>query len=472
MGKTMFTQNYARAKGPRQGASDPAESKPRKRSGKSSGSIRSAGLVAAVALPAMAITSIIAYHGSPVFQDSVKQSGEAISGVFSSDEEQQAVAIEEQAAPEQFVDSREPGRQVKGPAPRVEVESETVRPPSDVAPTELSSATGIAYHEPQVSSGGSEAVEEAGPVPVYVQRAATQEGAASAKGASGGEKRLPEPQLRKDEKTTAKVEKKLEKELKKSERRATNDSNQELFVAAEGLTLKQAQTVASRVFGGEVERSGLNRNREWYNLSWKGGQRAQPFDVAPREISVAARTLQGRFTKGKSGFVAFLSVSDPNAPEWTGTYLGAVLLTGTPEKPGRVVGATALQAPKGRFTRREARDLDGDGTAELVLEIESHSPGGYVQRDLAIHRYSRAGTQVLFTARTLEDGPGVPTQEARFKDVSFKDANKDGIDEIVVKEGVQSFEVDETLYRTPLEKKIVATRTFKLSKGRYRIASK
>lgn len=246
----------------------------------------------------------------------------------------------------------------------------------------------------------------------------------------------------------------------------------DLPVRTGSLTLSQAQELASRLFGGEQLRSHVAKNKDSYEMTWRGGQKAAPFDVAPKVITIFARGLNGRFTKSQNGFLVFLSVTDPQAPEWTHTYLGAALVSGTPDHPGRVIGTTAVQAPKGRFTRREARDLDGDGIAELVMEVESHSPGGYVQRDLAVHKFGRSGTTILFASRTLEDGPGVPTSEAKFKEISFQDSNKDGIDEIVVKEGVKTFEVDETLYRTPTGQRFLSTRTFKLTKGRYRVATK
>ena len=129
-----------------------------------------------------------------------------------------------------------------------------------------------------------------------------------------------------------------------------------------------------------------------------------------------------------------------------------------------------MQAPSGLVTRYEAIDVQGDGTAELVMEVESEAPGGYLFRDLAIHAFNSGGTRVLWSVRTLDDGPGVPTETARFKNVSFVDDDSDGILSINVDVGKRIYRVNKDFTRSLKTEKVISHKTFRLSRGKYRLA--
>lgn len=414
------------------------------------------GLILAVALPALALGGVVAYHGSPQFRHSINQGADNLGDMLQSREPSNVVSLPEQI-PETSglvippVDSKVVPFKTDQDAT---VNSDT---PLDTTDTHMNT---VQVRRPTATPPPA---TPATPIPIGQAKRRSQKPQVAPAALP-----VPKPKTPND----AAVLPKTTHASQTSSRKPGSSESMDLPVRAGGITLRQSHELAAKIFGGEVVRSNVSKNRDWYELAWNGGQKAAPFDVAPKQIQFATRALTGAFAAKHAGFVVFLQVTDPQGPEWTETYLGAALVAGSPENPGKVLGTTAIQAPKGRFTRREARDLDGDGTAELVLEIESRAPGGYVTRDLAIHKFGRTGTHILFSAKTLEDGPGVPTAEARFKEVTFQDSNNDGVDEIVVKEGVRTFDVDETLYRTQTGQKILTTRTFKLAKGRYRVASK
>lgn len=431
-----------------------------RRSPKGSGSAGSkgggSGLILAVALPALALGGVVAYYGSPQFRHSVNQSAQHVGEMLQSVPDSDIVSLPEQ-----------PAEAAPQTVPSVDSKVVPFRTDQDTAAASLQPLEQPVAPSASVVEQTPPAADQAVPVTPPVPEK-------HAKKRSSKPKVVPADLAKKEAKTkpvTADAAK-PPKTPQTTSQAPKAGQPMDLPVRAGGITLRQSQELAAKIFGGEVVRSKVSKNRDWYELAWNGGQKAAPFDVAPKQVHVATRALTGKFAAKHAGFVVFLQVADPQGPEWTETYFGAALVAGTPDNPGRVLGTTAMQAPKGRFTRREARDLDGDGTAELILEIESQAPGGYVNRDLAVHKFGRSGTHILFSAKTLEDGPGVPTAEARFKEVTFQDSNSDGIDEIVVKEGVRTFDVDETLYRTQTGQKILTTRTFKLAKGRYRIASK
>jgi hypothetical protein len=257
-------------------------------------------------------------------------------------------------------------------------------------------------------------------------------------------------------------------------RRPADIPRQQKPVAAQGsmtpITVKQAQAAALAVFGGTIVNSKATAKAFWYDFELEGGKKRYPFDIKPRQVSVSTVALQSTFLAGRTGFVAFIRSQDPQAGQWVNEYAGAVLFSGTPSQPGSFQGATAMQAPSGLVTRYEAIDVQGDGTAELVLEVESEAPGGYLFRDLAIHAFNSGGTRVLWNVRTLDDGPGVPTETARFKNISFVDDDSDGILSINVDVGKRIYRVNKDFTRSLKTEKVIAHKTFRLSRGKYRLA--
>ena len=238
------------------------------------------------------------------------------------------------------------------------------------------------------------------------------------------------------------------------------------------VTVKQAQRLAVRLFGGKVVRSLTRPGAEWYEFVLQDTARRQPYDVTPKTVFVASTALAGTFVKGVNGFAVPIRVEDPSGPQWTSAYLGATLFAGTPPKPGKVLGSTAMQAPQGDVSRIEAIDFQPDGVLELALEVESAGPGGFLFRDLAVHSFGKGRTRALFTTRTLEDGPGVPLDVAEYKDVGFGDVDGDGALDIVVEEGKRHYRVHDDMTRTLTGETVVRTRTYRMSRGKFKVARK
>lgn len=238
------------------------------------------------------------------------------------------------------------------------------------------------------------------------------------------------------------------------------------------LTVKQAQKLATKLFGGEIKSSRTEPRAFWYDFVMTGGKKFYPFDTAPTQVSIATVALAGQFVKDIDGHLLFVKVVNPGGAEWTNEYAGAILLSGTLADPGKVVGATAMQAPRGVVTRYEALDVQRDGILELVLEVESEAPGGYLFRDLAVHAFSGSGTRMLWTARTLDDGPGVPLETARFKNVVFKDLDGDDVLDIEVEIGKRLYRIRDDFTRKLTVEQTVAVRKFQFTRGKFRLASK
>jgi hypothetical protein len=238
------------------------------------------------------------------------------------------------------------------------------------------------------------------------------------------------------------------------------------------VTLKQAQRIADKLFGGKLTGSHAEPRAFWYDFELEGARKRYPFDVKPHKVSIATVAIAGPFLGSSDGHVLFVKTLDPQGAEWTNEYAGAVLLSGSLDEPGTLKGATAMQSPGAVITRYAALDVPGDGQLELVLEIESEAPGGYLFRDLAVHAFSSGGTQVLWSDRTLDDGPGVPLETARFNNVKFVDADGDGHLEIQVDVGKRVYRVKKDFTRSLTKEQIVATRTFRLSRGKFRLARK
>ncbi len=238
------------------------------------------------------------------------------------------------------------------------------------------------------------------------------------------------------------------------------------------LTVKQAQQLAATLFGGKLRSSHSEPRGFWYDFKLEGAKKLYPFDTAPIQVSIATVALAGGFVASNEGHILFVKVVNPAGAEWTNEYAGAVLISGTPTAPGKVVGATAMQAPRAVVTRYEALDIQHDGVLELVLEVESEAPGGYLFRDLAVHAFSGGGTRELWTARTLDDGPGVPLETARFKHVAFKDLNGDDVLDIEVQSGKRRYEIRKDFTRKLTTEETVSVRKFQFSRGKFRLASK
>jgi len=238
------------------------------------------------------------------------------------------------------------------------------------------------------------------------------------------------------------------------------------------MSVRTAQEVVRRVFGGKVTTSLSAPAASWYTVTLDGSKARSPFAVAPGKVSISSSALQGRYAKGTDGFVVALKAEDPAGPEWTSTFVGVAHIAGTPGKPGKVLGISAIQAPHGSATRCEAVDLQSDGVLEILLEVESEAPGGYLFRDLAIHSFGGGSTRLLFETRTLDDGPGIPTDTARFRNVAVRDLDGDGNLEIVVDEGVRHFTVAADSTRKLKSEKITSTKTWRRNGSRYRVAAK
>lgn len=231
------------------------------------------------------------------------------------------------------------------------------------------------------------------------------------------------------------------------------------------LTVKKAQALAVKLFGGRIAASTARPHGFWYAFSIDMPKKRYPYDVVPKTVFVSTTGIEGRFIKDTPGFVVFVKVENPDGAQWTNSYVGATLFAGTARKPGKVLGSTAMQAPGGVITRHEALDFEGDGDLELALEIESEAPGGYLMRDLALHSFTPGGTTVRWHARTLDDGPGVPLEEATFKNVQFIDADGDGNLDIRVESGKRQYDIARDMTRKLKKEKIVKTRVYRLSRG-------
>jgi len=236
------------------------------------------------------------------------------------------------------------------------------------------------------------------------------------------------------------------------------------------LTVKQAQRIAVKMFSGSITSSNSSPRSFWYTFKLDGTRKLYPYDAAPNKVYVSTVALEGIFMKGATGTVVFVKVQDESGPQWNNTYVGATLLSGTADKPGRVRGSTALQASGGQVTRYEALDIQSDGPLELVLEIESNGPGGYLFRDLALHSFTANGTVVRWSTRTLEDGPGVPLETAEFKNVRIVDPDNDGKLEILVEAGQKQYEIAPDFSRKFKGEKVLSTTTYRQSSGRFKLA--
>ncbi len=233
-----------------------------------------------------------------------------------------------------------------------------------------------------------------------------------------------------------------------------------------------AQKMATALFGGSITASRAEPRAFWYRFEMKGTHATAPFPIQPGNVDISTVSHTGPFLKGVKGFVVFVRATDPGAPEGQGTYVGAALFAGTPENPGKVLRQTAMQASDGTITRHQTLDVQGDSILELVIEVESAATGGYQFRDLAVVDFGPSGTRFLWTARTLDDGPGALVDKAQFKRVEFVDTNADGRVEIQVERGKRTFRINKDFTRTLLKEESVSKRTYELAGSRFKVVAK
>jgi hypothetical protein len=176
------------------------------------------------------------------------------------------------------------------------------------------------------------------------------------------------------------------------------------------------------------------------------------------------------FARNETGFVIPMRVTDPLGPQEISTYVGAVLYSGTPETPGKVRGLLAMEAAAGDVTRLEALDFDGDGVLELIMEVETQAAGGYQLRDLVVASFLHRPAKILWSARTLDDGPGALVEEATFRQVTFRENPETGKTDIQEEEGTRRYRIQKDLTRTRTEERIVKRRTLRLEGTRFRVA--
>jgi len=374
----------------------------------------------AIALPAVLVGGYLAYHASPWFAQNVDGAAGKVKGWFSSGADtgpRVTQGTDPGVVEPRSADSDEPVfGEPKGPA---------MDQPRDREP----------LVEPSGESGGPDGLD-----PSVAPRA----GAGDARDRGGAAGKKPAPGAA------------LPRQVRKP------------VVSTEvPVSARQAQKLASTLFGGKIVSAVSGRGEAWYTLKLTGGKKRYPYDVAPARVLVSTTALEGPFLKDGTGFVLFLRVEDPAGAEWTSSFVGATLFKGTPQAPGAVVGSTAMQAPSGRIIRKEALDTQGDGVAELVLEIESEGPQGTLFRDLGVHSFSAGGTVGRWTIRTLDDAPGLPSETAEFRNVKFRDRDGDGKLEIEVDNGRRTFRIKDDMSRDPAGEKIRSRTTYRLERGRY-----
>ncbi len=405
----------------------PKRPAPKGRSGRGKGGSGKLPVALAIALPAVLVGGFLAYHASPWFSGHVDDAASRVKGWFSSEPR---VGGGGQAG--------DPG--VVGPGPEQSGEPVFKEPVGPAMDQPLPDGPLV---EPAPGTGPDPALDPsvapAGKDGPSVPRSQESKGpSAGGQGAGASAKKV----------------------LPRQERKA-------VVTAEVPISARQAQKLATTLFGGKVLSATSGRGEPWYTIRLSGGKKRYPFDVTPARVLVSTTALSGPFLRNGSGFVALLRVEDPSGAEWTSCFVGATLFKGTVRAPGAVVGSTAMQAPRGRIVRQEAVDTQGDGVAELVLEIESEGPQGALFRDLGVHSFSAGGTVGRWTVRTLDDAPGLPADSAEFRNVKFKDRDGDGKLEIEVQAGRRSFKIKEDMSREVAGEKVVSRVTYRLDRGRY-----
>jgi len=112
----------------------------------------------------------------------------------------------------------------------------------------------------------------------------------------------------------------------------------------------------------------------------------------------------------------------------------------------------------------DALDVEGDDTAEVLLEVEYRGPQGLLMREASVWFLGAARSKKLWSGMTLDDAPGLGAEEARAWEVSVVPARGKGEDLEVI-EHLRTYNVKQDMSRTLAEDRIVGRSTVKLSKG-------
>ena len=233
------------------------------------------------------------------------------------------------------------------------------------------------------------------------------------------------------------------------------------------ITLKQAGRLVSQLTGGEVKAVAGATLQGRYLFEVEGGDRFLPFDTAPVFVEVDHHVLVGPFGSGAAdAFIANLAVEDPEGPQWQSRYVGVIAWRGHPNHPGPKLGSAALQAPGGWFVRTEALDAEGNGAAEILLEVEYRGPQGLLMREASVWFLGAERSQKMWNGMTLDDAPGLGAEEARLWDVRIVPARKGRGANLEVTERLRHYKVSADLDRTMVSDEIIGTSKVLLPKGR------
>ena len=235
------------------------------------------------------------------------------------------------------------------------------------------------------------------------------------------------------------------------------------------ITLKQARRLVESLAGGEVRAVSGAKLDGRYLFEVEGGARFLPFDTDPVFVEIAHRVLEGPFGAGAAdAFVVSVAVDDPEGPEWQRRYVGVVAWRGRPASPGPRLGAAALQASGGWFTRVEALDAEGNGVGEVLLEVEYRGPQGLLMREASVWFLGAGRSRKMWNGMTLDDAPGLGAAEARAWDVRIVPAHEGRGADLEVTERVRRYAVDRDLARTLTQDEVKGRTLVRLPKGRGR----
>ncbi|MFH1532442.1 MAG: hypothetical protein ABIK09_17085 [Pseudomonadota bacterium] len=243
-------------------------------------------------------------------------------------------------------------------------------------------------------------------------------------------------------------------------------------VAPEGvkrtaITLKQAGRLVSSLVGGELQAVRGAKTEGRYLFEVVGGDRFLPFDTEPVFVEVGHHVLEGPFGSGAAdAFVVPMAVEDPEGPQWQSRYVGVVAWRGRPDEPGPRLGSAALQAPGGWFVRTEALDAEGNGAAEILLEVEYNGPQGLVMREASVWFLGTTHSQKMWNGMTLDDAPGLGAAVAKAWDVEIVPARDGRGADLEVTERRRTYEVGRDLDRSVKQDEVVGRTTVRLPKGR------
>jgi hypothetical protein len=193
-------------------------------------------------------------------------------------------------------------------------------------------------------------------------------------------------------------------------------------VRTSSLTRKQAAALVEAMFGGKANADGEFEGRLLFTLD--GGKPSGPFGVTPGRVEIAARVHKGPFIKeGHRAFVVLVAAEDPEGPTWENRFVGAWVFPGSPRDPGKPGAAFALDAAQGWFRRAQALDVDGDGTVELLSEIEYSGQGGLLMREASVRHLGAEEQRALWTQKTLDDAPGQGAESATLAEFTLEEGH-------------------------------------------------